>query len=105
VNDFWTLKEIPAWLGHSRADEDAMGFSDVIFPAFLFIVGLSIPVAIQNRLKKGSSLMATGGHVLMRSLALLIIGFCHVNLGNYSSEALLPKPLWEFLITISFFLI
>lgn len=105
VNDFWTLKEIPAWLGHSRADEDAMGFSDVIFPAFLFIVGLSIPVAIQNRLKKGSSLMATGGHILMRSLALLIIGFCHVNLGNYSSEALLPKPLWEFLITISFFLI
>lgn len=105
VNDFWTLEGIPEWLGHSRAEDDAMGFSDVIFPAFLFIVGLSIPIAIQNRLKKNPSLMATGSHILMRSLALLIIGFCHVNLGSYSAEALLPKPLWEIMITISFFLI
>lgn len=105
VNDFGTLREIPEWLGHARAEEDAMGFSDVIFPAFLFIVGLSIPIAIQNRLKKDPSLVATGGHILMRSLALLIIGFCHVNLGSYSSGALLPRPLWQILTTLSFFLI
>lgn len=50
VNDFWTLEGIPGWLGHAEAAEDRMGFSDVIFPAFLFIVGLSVPIAIQNRL-------------------------------------------------------
>ncbi|MGV3599658.1 MAG: heparan-alpha-glucosaminide N-acetyltransferase domain-containing protein [Dyadobacter fermentans] len=42
VNDFWTLEGVPEWLEHSKAEEDAMGLSDVVFPAFLFIVGLSI---------------------------------------------------------------
>ena len=36
VNDFWTLKNIPDWLKHAPADFDGMGFSDVIFPLFLF---------------------------------------------------------------------
>lgn len=105
VNDFGTLKGIPEWLGHARAEDDALGFSDVIFPAFLFIVGLSIPLAIQNRLRRNPSIRDTGMHILMRTLALLIIGFCHVNLGSYSSEALLPKPVWQILTTLSFFLI
>ena len=42
VNDFWTLIDIPKWLKHASASEDYLGFSDVIFPVFLFLVGLSI---------------------------------------------------------------
>ncbi len=38
VNDFWSLIDIPHWLQHMAAEDDALGFSDVIFPAFLFIV-------------------------------------------------------------------
>jgi len=105
VNDFWTLKGIPGWLEHAKATDDALGFSDVIFPAFLFIVGLSITIAIQNRLKKGVSVYRIARHILLRSLALLIIGFCHVNMENYSDQAWLPMPVWEILITVSFFLI
>ncbi|MCK4751199.1 MAG: hypothetical protein KAT15_29270, partial [Bacteroidales bacterium] len=45
VNDLWTLTDIPEWLGHKAADVDGMGLADVVFPAFLFIVGLSIPWA------------------------------------------------------------
>ncbi|HEY0899020.1 MAG TPA: DUF5009 domain-containing protein [Sphingobacteriaceae bacterium] len=104
VNDFGTLREIPEWLKHTEANEDGMGFSDVIFPAFLFIVGLSVPLAVQTRLKSGN-MTGTTGHILLRSLALLIMGVFHVNLGNYSREALLSRPVWEILITISFFLI
>jgi len=104
VNDFGTLRDIPDWLKHTEANEDGMGFSDVIFPAFLFIVGLSVPLAIKNRLKSGSSSEATG-HILLRSLALLVMGVFHVNLGNYSKTALLSRPIWEILITIGFFLI
>lgn len=104
VNDFWTLKGIPDWLGHANADEDRMGFSDVIFPAFLFIVGLSVPIAINNRLRKGDTTGHLAKHILWRSLALLIMGFFHVNMGNYSSEVL-SKPLWMCLVTVSFFLI
>ena len=106
VNDLWTLKEIPSWLGHAAANEDAMGLADVVFPAFLFIVGLSIPFAISNRLKKGESLWQISYHILIRSAALIIMGVFHVNLENYNTElAWMNKYWWEILITIGFFLI
>jgi predicted acyltransferase len=54
VNDLWTLSGVPDWLGHKDAHEDGMGLADVVFPAFLFIVGLSIPHAI-NPFEKGDS--------------------------------------------------
>src|SRR3546814_8138217 len=44
-----SLTNIPLWLGHVKAGVDGMGLADIIFPSFLFIVGMSIPFAIQNR--------------------------------------------------------
>lgn len=105
VNDFWTLNDIPQWLGHAEAHEDRLGFSDIIFPAFLFIVGLSVPIAIDNRLRKGDSTWSVQQHILWRGFALLVMGFFHYNLENYSHEALLPKGVWEILLTIAFFLV
>ena len=55
VNDLWTLTNIPEWLGHTALYEDGMGLADVVFPAFLFIVGLSIPHAIRARFQKGET--------------------------------------------------
>ena len=52
VNDFWTLISIPKWLKHAPAEEDYLGFSDLIFPWFLFAMGLSIPFAFSYRLKE-----------------------------------------------------
>jgi heparan-alpha-glucosaminide N-acetyltransferase len=105
VNDLWTLKDIPAWLLHTKAQEDGMGLSDVVFPAFLFIVGLSIPFAVGSRLSKGQSKKTIFAHILFRGIALLVMGFFHVNLESYDQAALLPKPVWQILLTISFFLV
>ncbi|MBO9199168.1 MULTISPECIES: heparan-alpha-glucosaminide N-acetyltransferase domain-containing protein [Niastella] len=106
VNDLWTLKDIPQWLEHTQANEDGMGLADTVFPAFLFIVGLSIPFAIGNRWAKGASQSNILGHILIRSFALLVMGFFHVNLENYNNAAaMLPKPVWEILLTIGFFFI
>jgi len=106
VNDLWTLEGMPKWLLHAEANEDYLGFSDIIFPAFLFIVGLSIPLAIQARQIKGETDKNTFFHVISRAASLLIMGFFHVNLSSYNhSLALLPKPVWQILITVSFFLI
>jgi predicted acyltransferase len=55
VNDLWSLVGIPAWLEHVSYEADGMGLADTIFPAFLFIVGMSIPFAIQSRQKKGDT--------------------------------------------------
>jgi heparan-alpha-glucosaminide N-acetyltransferase len=106
VNDLWTLKEIPAWLEHTQAREDGMGLADTVFPAFLFIVGLSVPFAIGSRLEKNQSKRKIISHILFRGIALLVMGFMHVNLEHYNSAAaLLPKPAWQILLTISFFLV
>ena len=52
---------------------------DVVFPAFLFIVGMSIPFALGSRLGKGEPLWKTAWHVLTRTSALLAIGILMVN--------------------------
>ena len=105
VNDVDGVENIPGWIKHVSANADGLGFADTIFPAFLFIVGLSLPFAIKKRLKNGDSFYKTALHILARSLALLVMGFLHVNLEHYSNSAILPKAVWEILITIGFFLI
>lgn len=105
VNDASGVKHIPGWIDHAKASEDAMGFADTIFPAFLFIVGLSLPFAIKNRINKGDSFVSILIYILTRSAALIIMGFYHVNLENISSATLIPKALWGILITVAFFLI
>jgi len=105
INDLSGVKGIPYWMDHAKRMEDRMGFADTIFPAFLFIVGLSIPLAIDRKFQKGESSGSIASHILMRSLALLVMGFFHVNLESYSSAAILPEAVWEILITLGFFLI
>jgi heparan-alpha-glucosaminide N-acetyltransferase len=106
VNDVAGVAQIPKWIEHTAADVDGMGFSDLIFPAFLFIVGLSLPFAIQARLKKGDSNTALISYILLRALALIVMGFFHVNLESYNSElALLSYPVYVILLTAGFFLI
>jgi len=75
VNDLVLDKNIPDWLEHAREGEDRLGFADIIFPAFLFIVGLSIPLAIRMGKERGLSNGATLWNILRRSFALLVMGF------------------------------
>jgi len=74
VNDFWKIHDVPHWLEHAKRGEDFLGLADVVFPCFLFAVGLSIPFAIERRYSKGMSGESIIGHILARSLALLIMG-------------------------------
>src|SRR5882757_4710188 len=105
INDLSGVKGIPYWMDHAKRMQDTMGFADTIFPGFLFIVGLSIPLAINRKLQKGESFGAISFSILSRSFTLLVMGFLHVNLESYSSTSALPEYAWEILITIAFFLI
>ena len=106
VNDFWTLTDVPKWLTHAKAGEDYLGFSDIIFPLFLFIVGLSIPFAIQNRLEKHHSRFTITKHIIIRSFSLLIIGIFMVNYETIHAESLaIDKFLWCILMATGVFLI
>ncbi len=105
VNDVSSVHHIPEWIEHVEADVDGMGFADTIFPAFLFIVGLSLPFAINSRFKRADSFLSILFYILLRSAALIIMGFFHVNMEDYSSAAALSRGVWTILVTVGFMLI
>lgn len=89
VNDVAGVSNIPPWMKHMPADADAMTFVDIVFPAFLFIVGMSLPFAINNRLAKGDSFWKLQGHILWRTVGLLVLGVFMVNAeGGYNEKAM-----------------
>ena len=99
VNELAGVQDIPQWTKHMPRDADAMSFVDVVFPAFLFIVGMSIPFAINQRLKKGASFVQLQQHILFRTLGLLVLGFFMVNAeGGYDEKAMgISINLWSIL--------
>jgi predicted acyltransferase len=54
---------------------NGLRFWDLIQPYFMFIVGLSLPFAVANRQKKGSSNSEISRHTIKRSLILLLLGW------------------------------
>jgi len=74
VNDFWKVHGVPQWMEHAAPGVDFIGLSDVVFPLFLFAVGMSIPYAVENRYRKGFSAESTLGHILLRAFSLMIMG-------------------------------
>ena len=107
VNELAGIRDMPAWMKHMPKDEDAMSFVDVVFPAFLFIVGMAIPFAINNRLAKGDNLVGVQRHILFRTLGLLVLGFFMVNAeGGYDEKAMgMSIYLWAILFFAAVILI
>lgn len=106
VNDLVLVNGVPSWLEHAGETEDRLGLADTVFPAFLFIVGLSIPFAIRRRAEKGFSRQQTFLHILLRSLSLLLMGFFQVNYEEYNNTgAVIPKYVWLLVTTIGLFLV
>ncbi|GAB4055850.1 DUF5009 domain-containing protein [Spirosoma litoris] len=106
VNDFGTLSGIPGWLEHSKADQDFLGFSDVVFPCFLVIVGMSIPFAIRQRLDKGDSYGQIIWHIVLRSVALIVMGVFTVNIPDLNAKATgLSSDWFQIIMVVAFFLI
>ncbi len=107
VNELAGIRDIPQWLKHMPADADAMTFVDAVFPAFLFIVGMSIPFAINSRLAKGDSFWQLQQHILFRTLGLLVLGFFMVNAEEGYNESLMGISinLWSLLFFAAVILI
>lgn len=103
--DLGHVANVPEWLRHMPAGRDGMTFVDLIFPAFLFSAGLSIPLAIGPRLHTADRSRAFR-HVAMRSLWLVVIGLGMVNTYRFHPTAMPISPaLWEFLFFLSVILI
>ncbi len=99
VNELAGVQNVPSWMKHALAEEDRMTFVDIVFPAFLFIVGMSIPFAVNARLKKGATPIKIWKHTIKRTIALLVMGLFMVNAayGYDETQMLIPMALWGFL--------
>ena len=88
---------VPDWMVHfsdRHARGSGMTFVDLVFPAFIFIVGMSIPFALGGRLAKGEPVFKTIGHVSLRTISLLWIGILMVHETPDSAALGWPGELW-----------
>jgi heparan-alpha-glucosaminide N-acetyltransferase len=79
VNELSEVKGLPWWTYHAPGNIDVMTYVDMVFPFFLFIVGMSMPLSITQRLKRNSSVLALWVHVIVRFLGLLVLGLILAN--------------------------
>jgi predicted acyltransferase len=87
VNDLAGALQAPAWLRHVGIDADAMHLPDLVFPAFLFIAGVSIPLAFGRALARGQTRRQLRGKILGRTLALLVMGVVMANMEEHEPWA------------------
>lgn len=99
VNELHGVSGMPGWMKHMPADVDGMSVPDVVFPAFLFIVGMSIPFGLNSRLLKGDSFLQLQGHILYRAFGLILMGFFMVNAEDGFNEQAMGMSihLWSLL--------
>jgi predicted acyltransferase len=106
VNAIAGMSAIPFLLRHAPAAMDAFTLTDVVFPGFLFIVGVSIPLALTRRKEMGQPASRLVGHVLVRTLALLFLGLVQVNADRFSAaDTGLGESVWYFLAYTAVFVL
>ncbi len=79
VNDLASVKGLPWWNYHMPGRVNGLTYVDMVFPAFLFILGMAIPLAIEQRLKKGATMWQLWLHVLLRTASLVVLGLILAN--------------------------
>jgi len=106
VNSVAGVSGIPSWMQHAHGNEDRMTFVDVVFPAFLFIVGMSVPFAINSRLAKGDTFWQLQRHIAWRTLGLWVLGIFMVNAEKVNAAATgMSGAAWSLLFYISAILV
>ncbi len=102
VNDVASVANIPWWMKHMPQEADGMTFVDVVFPAFLFIVGMSIPFALDKRLRESDSVLGVIKHILVRTAGLLFLGVLMVNMHDVNAAATgISRSLWMLLVFLA----
>jgi heparan-alpha-glucosaminide N-acetyltransferase len=98
VNELSSAHGLPWWTYHALAEQDAMTYVDMVFPFFLFIVGMSMPLAIERRLELNPSQVALWRHIALRALGLIVLGLILANGGKADSARMgISKAAWSLL--------
>lgn len=99
VNDVSGVKGLPWWTYHMPENANGMTYVDMVFPTFLFLVGMSIPLAINHRRAQGASYAKILAHVATRSISLVVMGLLLANLNNIAPQLTgMDAQLWSLLM-------
>jgi predicted acyltransferase len=98
---YWALKHA-AWNGFTP--------TDLVFPTFLFLVGVSTVFSTASRVAQGASKTSLFFHVLRRAVILFLLGlivnsFPHFNLHTIRIYGVLPRIAICYLIVATFYLV
>jgi len=100
VNAIAAMPAIPFILRHAGAEMDAYTITDLVFPGFLFIVGVAIPLSLGKRIQPGGplSLGRVLARIAVRTVGLVLLGLIEVNREFYSAaDTGLSRALWYLL--------
>ncbi|MBB5606871.1 MULTISPECIES: DUF5009 domain-containing protein [unclassified Janthinobacterium] len=104
VNYLGGMPDIPYWLEHAGPRADGITLPDLVFPGFLFMVGMAIPLALQRHC--GQVTPALLGRLLWRSASLMLAGVVLVNAYRYDAAAsLLPRAPYYLLFYVAMILL
>ncbi|WP_081905494.1 DUF5009 domain-containing protein [Janthinobacterium agaricidamnosum] len=104
VNYIGEMPGIPYWLKHAGHGADGITLPDLVFPGFLFIVGIAIPLALHKQ--RGQFSAALLGKLCWRAGSLMVAGLVLVNAYRYDADAaLLPRPLYFLLFYVAMILL
>src|SRR5271163_4741535 len=79
VDNLDFVKGLPWWTYHLPREANGITYVDMVFPAFLFVMGMSIPLAVQRRIAAGDSARKIWWHTIARSLSLVALGLFIAN--------------------------
>jgi heparan-alpha-glucosaminide N-acetyltransferase len=79
VDNLDFVKGLPWWTYHMPRQANGMTYVDMVFPAFLFAMGMSIPISVDRRLADGESNGKVWLEVALRSLILVSLGLFIAN--------------------------
>jgi predicted acyltransferase len=85
-----------AWTEMRHADWNGFTATDLVFPTFLFVVGVSVVFSIQTRLRRGDSRGKLAWHSLRRAailflLGMIVNGFPHFHLDHLRYYGVLQR--------------
>ena len=79
VDNLGLVKGLPWWTYHMPENANGMTYVDMVFPAFLFLMGMSIPLSTRAQIARGHSQLQIWWHAVGRSLSLVALGLFVAN--------------------------